>query len=496
MSVANAVAFLIARPGVNDLWAARARASAVSNGVGLTYWFGWFAGGSTPGNYSVLTPWLSALISAELVGALSAVAICVLAPVLLRGTAHPIAGSAVATIAAGINLWSGRIPFLAGSAVAVGALIAVRARRPVLAAVLAVLSVLSSPVSGAFLGLGLAAAFVSVRDLRRISMTTIGAIVVGLGGVAIAFGNPGPQPFSRELCVEIVAAMILFLMARPPEQVRVAIWLSIITAAVLLVVPNGMGSNFGRLAWFCVPVAVVAMSSRRLSVALLLVAPALIAGAEGTVADVRDASARTASEAYYKPLADQFDRLPRLQNYRVEVVAEGEHAAYDALLNHAMLARGWETQEDHALNSSVLDEALDPVTYKVWLDNNAVGYVALPAVLDATYPEYALVSSGKLSYLREIWRNEDWTLFEVINPSPVVGPPARLVAHTQSRLTIQVPSATTFSVRVRWSKYLHASERTGTYDATVIDDGTGWTRITTTGPGTYYLHGSLKKILG
>src|SRR5689334_20751697 len=69
----NAVAFVLARPDVSDLWAARARASAVSHGVGLTYWFNWF-GGSTPGNYSIFTPYVCSLIGTELVGALSAVA--------------------------------------------------------------------------------------------------------------------------------------------------------------------------------------------------------------------------------------------------------------------------------------------------------------------------------------------------------------------------------------------------------------------------------------
>src|SRR3954453_20849471 len=80
----NAIAFLLVRPDVSDLWAARARASAVSHGVGLSYWFGWF-GGSTPGNYSVFTPTVSAVIGTEFVGALAAVATVALATVLVRG---------------------------------------------------------------------------------------------------------------------------------------------------------------------------------------------------------------------------------------------------------------------------------------------------------------------------------------------------------------------------------------------------------------------------
>ena len=102
IAVLNAVLFLLIRPDVNDLWAARARASAVRNGVGLSYWFSWF-GGSTPGNYSVLTPYISAYTTAEVLGAVSAVAIPLLCIVLTRGTEHPIMATSVAAVTAGIS---------------------------------------------------------------------------------------------------------------------------------------------------------------------------------------------------------------------------------------------------------------------------------------------------------------------------------------------------------------------------------------------------------
>src|SRR5258708_31234984 len=71
----GAIAFLVVHPQVGDLWAARARQSAAAHGVGLTYWFSWFGGGSTPGNYSVLIPFVSTLLGAALLGALATAAI-------------------------------------------------------------------------------------------------------------------------------------------------------------------------------------------------------------------------------------------------------------------------------------------------------------------------------------------------------------------------------------------------------------------------------------
>jgi hypothetical protein len=494
VAVLNAAAFLVVRPGVNDLWAARARASAVSHGVGLTYWFSWFGGGSTPGNYSVLSPYLSALLTAELVGALSAVAITLSSAVLLRGTRYPVAGTAVATVAAGINLWSGRVPFLLGTAFAVAALVAVRNQNRVAAGIITVLSIASSPVSGAFLALALAATFITAKPYRRISVTTLATIVVSLGVVGLAFGAPGPQHFSWQLFLEAIGALVLFLLARPPELLRCVIWLSMLTALAMWLIPNGMGSNFGRMIWFCLPVAVVATGGRKLWMSLLLVCPVLLSGANLTVSDLRGAGNPIASKWYYTPLARELDNISGLTSYRLEVVAEGAHAAYDALLDHAMLARGWETQEDNALNRTLKSSTLDATTYKIWLGNNSVGYVALPRSKPETYPEFALVSSGKLPYLHEVWKSPDWTLYRVSDPTPIVAAPQKILTYSQSKLILRATCACTFSVRIRYSRYLRADPVTGSGRATIVTDRSGYTSMTTSVPGDYVLHGTVTSL--
>jgi hypothetical protein len=499
VAVLNAIAFLLVRPGVNDLWAARARASAAEHGVGLTYWFSWFGGGSTPGNYSVLTPYLSALLTAELVGALAAVALTPLCAVLLRDTRHPLAGVWMASAAAGLNLWSGRVPFILGCAFAVAALIAVKAQRRAPAIVLTMLSVFASPVTGAFLALGVAGTLIETRSHRRISATTIMAVVVALGVVGLAFGTPGPEHYSYPLFVETVGGMVLFLFARPPAYLRTVIYLSLLAAVVLVVVPNGMGSNFARMAWFCVPVAVLATSTRRLWIALLATVPILLFGANGTVSDLRDASQPVSQTSYYKPLALELNRLDGLANFRVEIVTHSAHAAYDALLDHAMLARGWETQEDNALNRTLLNADLDATSYKVWLDNNSVGYVAIPLTKTDNSSEYRLVAAGGLSYLTQFWSSPDWVLYQVSNPTPIVAAPQRVLEFSQSHLTIRVPCACTFSVRVRWSKFLRARSEVpdalgSRPSAQVVDDGYGFTSITTPGSGDYVLQGTVTQL--
>ncbi|MEP7180414.1 MAG: hypothetical protein ABI775_15105, partial [Pseudonocardiales bacterium] len=460
-------------------------------------WFSWFGGGSTPGNYSVITPYLSALLTPELVGALAAVAITPLSAALLRNTRHPLAGVAMATAATGINLWSGRVPFILGCAFAVAALLALVAQRRVWAVVLTLLTVFASPVSGAFLALGAAGSFIESKSHRRISAITVIAVGVGLGVVGLAFGTPGPEHFSYWLFGETVGGLLLFLVARPPAYLRTVIYLSMFAAVVLVVVPNGMGSNFARISWFCVPVAVVATSGRRLWIALLATIPIMLLGADGTVQDLSDASQPVSQTSYYKPLATELDRLHGLANYRVEIVTHGAHAAYDALLDHAMLARGWETQEDNALNKTLSSPQLDATSYKVWLDNNSVGYVAIPSTKKDTSPEYTLVDATELPYLTQVWSSPDWILFRVANPTSIVAPPQNVLEYSQSHLKIRVPCACTFSVRVRWSKFLRAKPVPNAQvggSATVIDDGYGFTSVTTTAPGDYIFQGTVTKI--
>ncbi|SHG30312.1 hypothetical protein SAMN05443575_1966 [Jatrophihabitans endophyticus] len=505
----NAVAFFLVRPDVNDLWAARARAAAVHDGVGLTYWFGWFGGGSTPGTYSVVTPPLAALVGTELLCALAAVAVAAIGTLAVRRTRYPLAGAWAVACAAVANLWSGRVPFLLGAALAIGAVIALRRRNRSLTVALTLASMLASPVSGAFLVIGLSGTFLTTRTRawRPIIAWAVGATLVALVAVAVVFGTPGPEPFSAWLALELLVLLALLWSATPPDHVRTTILWSAAAIVVLWAVPNGMGSNFARFVWFCLPVVVLATTRRPVRIAALLVAPALIAGASGTVADLRNSARPVSSVEYYRPLADRLDQIGDLSNYRVEVVNHGAHAGYDALLDHAMLARGWETQQDSALNQSLKQDPLAPITYKLWLDNNAVGYVALPAASVGPYPEYDLVRSRTPRYLRLVWRSPDWKLYRVGNPTPIVGAPARIVRHTQSTMSVSVPCACRIAVRVRYSKFLQASlvpatgsgRRPTTSRPEVVarigDDGSDWTTMTTPRAGTYELSGSLRGLL-
>ena len=282
-AILGSILFLVAHPQVGDLWAARARESAAAHGVGLTYWFSWFAGGSTPGTYSVLVPFASALVGAALLGALATAAITPLCWRLARGSRFPLAATWVATGTAGLSLWSGRVPFAVGSAISVAVLIAVRDQRRILAVAGTVLTVLVSPVCGAFIALGLVGTLLCTRSHRTISAVTIVTAAVALGVVGVLFGAPGPESFTARQAVSAAFALLLLLISRPPKYLQTVIVVSVTVCPLLVAIPTGMGSNFLRFVWIWVPVAVIATARHRLAPAASATALAVLSGALGTV---------------------------------------------------------------------------------------------------------------------------------------------------------------------------------------------------------------------
>jgi hypothetical protein len=495
----NAIVFCLVRPDVPDLWAARARAAAAADGVGLTYWFSWF-GGMTPGEYSVLTPFVCALLGSELVAATAAVAICGIGTWLVRDTRRPTAAAWTIAVSAVINLWCGRVPFLLGAAFAVASIVFVRRRRTAPAAVLAVLSVLASPVSGAFLGMALSGVLVapSMRAYRATVLVTIGCVGGALVLIAAVFGTPGPEPFPPYLLAETVIAIALMLLLAPTPHLRVTLTVSAVAALVVFLIPNGLGANFVRLALFCLPAAAVALSRRRLPTVAVLMTPILVFGGLTSVSAARSAAEAASHASYYAPLAAELDAQPRLADHRLELVAAGR-AAYAALVDHAVLARGWETQSFLALDAQLASPGLDAVEYRAWLDDNAVGYVAVDTSRVRT-PESQLIATGDLGYLRLVWSHDGWRLYEVVQPTPIVSRPARLEDWSQATMHVRVPCACSTLVRIRWSRFLTASPSlpAGTsddvedaYHPALSKDPSGWTVLTTDRPGTYVLHGLL-----
>src|SRR5688572_2078737 len=143
-----AVYFLI-DPRISDLPAAEFRTWLFET-EGFTIWNGqWYAGHHTPG-YSILFPPLAALLGGpEVVGALSPLASAVLFERIVTRHFGPRArwGALWFGFAAGTLLFSSRLPWGLGATFALAAVLALQHRKTWLAAVMAVLATLASPVA-------------------------------------------------------------------------------------------------------------------------------------------------------------------------------------------------------------------------------------------------------------------------------------------------------------------------------------------------------------
>jgi hypothetical protein len=124
------------------------------------------------------------------------------------------------------------------------------------------------------------------------------------------------------------------------------------------------------------------------------------------------------------------------------------------LLPHATLARGYETQSDNNLNHVLMSSSIDAASYRTWLDDNAVAYVALDRRTLDHNPEDRLVRSGRVAYLRQVWSDDHWMLFAVDRPVPIAQSPARVTDADQASLVISVPRPGHYELRLRWSRFL------------------------------------------
>ena len=117
------------------------------------------------------------------------------------------------------------------------------------------------------------------------------------------------------------------------------------------------------------------------------------------------------------------------------------------------LARGWERQLDTADNPLFYGQApLTPGSYRAWLLDNGVRYVALPdAALDfAAQGEAAVIRAG-VPGLRPVWRGAHWRVYGLSGSPGIVSGPAHLTQWGASAIRLVARAPGNVVVRVRYS---------------------------------------------
>ena len=156
--------------------------------------------------------------------------------------------------------------------------------------------------------------------------------------------------------------------------------------------------------------------------------------------------------SYHEPLVRFLKSRPGA--FRVEIPFTENHWEAAHVARSIPLARGWQRQLDRRYNALFYDDALDDARYRAWLDEIAVRYVALPDVaLDyAARDEARLIERG-LPYLRPVWRNEQWRVFAVRDPAPLVEGAARDITLSRDGFQITATRPGSALVRVRHTRW-------------------------------------------
>ncbi|MEJ3745323.1 hypothetical protein WEI85_18765 [Actinomycetes bacterium KLBMP 9797] len=472
----------------------------------------WY-GGVNQFGYSLVSPAVMALLGVRVTGALAVVgAALAFAALLVRtGVPRPLLGGLVGAACIAGNLVSGRVTYALGVAFGLVALLALTAThnriRYAGAAAGALLASATSPVAGLFVGLAGVALILSRRPAAGATLAV--AAAGPLAVTSVLFGEGGWMNISRTDTVHAVVTSLAVAALVGYRPVRIGALLSAAGVLAAALVHTPVGLNATRLVvMFALPVLAACVRvprppvgaktpritarvrlprrhRRRLAAAGLVTILAVGYWWQPPVNhdDLRDAGNPTSDRAYFAPLLAELRR--RAPDGRIEIPPTRDYweAAY---LGDFPLARGWLRQADIARNplffTTVPGAAgtgvpLIPETYRAWLVDNAVTYVAVPdAELSWVGRAEAALATEMLP---EVWRGGPWRLYAVPNPTPLVAAPATLVAHDAATLTFDAPAPGTYAVRIRPSRWLTASD-----GATLVPSG-DWLLVRVPGPGRY-----------
>jgi hypothetical protein len=490
VAIAFAVVYLIWEPRTVDLAAHTFRADLFAE-EGFTIWNGqWYGGHHTPA-YSIISPPLAWLLGPPLALALAAVAAAALFPPLARGAfgeEQARWGSLWFGVATATLLFTARLPFALGVAFGLAALLALQRRRDGWAIVFAALCPLGSPVAGLFLamaGVAFALAANGDRTKRYEGIAIAVAAFVPPLFLSWAFPEGGwaPFPFTAYLPIPAFAIACLIVLPREQRALRWGAALYGVGATVALLMETPMGGNAVRLgALFGAPVLLCALWGRPImrrlwAVPLLAVGLAALGFWQWSPA-VRDVikyiEDPAAKSDYFEPLRQFLYTLP--DQRRVEIPFTRSHWEGAEVAMNVPLARGWLRQLDTGLHPIFYKGEISRLTYASWLADNAVRYVALPSAKPdkSSYRERALIEQG-LPYLRLRWKSDDWRVYEVLLPAPIVIPQrdANIVLEQMQsdELLLDVKTPGEAIVKVRWTPYWYAS------NGACVEPNGDWTRV-------------------
>ncbi|MFH8239444.1 MFS transporter [Streptomyces sp. NPDC018321] len=464
--------FTFANSG-GDLAAQDAWAEFVGRHPDSAYNLAWY-GGMHPVSYSVVSPYLMSVLGVRttmmITGTLSA---GLLTMILIRSRVvrNPLWASLAGLFGLMGNAASGRVTFGLGMMFGLGAVAAVfcwphrwrhkRWAKGLCAAPLAALSTMASPVAGLFVGLVAVALFLQKRRPGAWSLGLAPSAVVALSAVLFPFSGTQPMAFGSAVLPVLFAGLVFWFV--PSTWTTVRITSAVYGLSVLLVwlISSQIGSNITRLAMLFAGAALVAalpftVPKSRKWYALVV----SLVGFAGWIGfkSADDVIHTQPTASWARELAPLLNELQEVgaEKGRVEAVPARSHREASALAPYVNLARGWTRQADMERNPLFYDDTLNSANYHEWLKRWAVHYVVLPKGEpdgDGGKRERELLQRG-LPYLKQVWGDANWQLFQVLDPTPLAEPNAVVQSAEQDEWTIDVKEPGRILIRMPYSPWL------------------------------------------
>jgi hypothetical protein len=455
--------FLLLPPMNTDLAAQLARADFASKYPISIIDFRWF-GGTVEYGYTLWASALMAHVGTKPTGAIAAVVgtwYTVRLLHRLRPT-RPVLGGIAAAVTQVANVVEGRITFACGLAcglIAITLFTTTRMPRWLaigLAAFFSLLAGGASPVAGLLLWVAGAVALLLRKPLAAAVLVLPSAASVAV--ISVIFGDGGHQPFTFLDCLKSLVALMIVLAAVPKRchPIRLGAGIGIVMVIAAFALPTPVGSNSTRLSLlFALPIAASFIHWRTrtlIAAALVTIFAVQLPVGISTIASTGRVSGYS---AYYNTVIDGIRNHGPLIG-RVEVPEMAGHWDSVYLARGVPLARGWLRQTDVRLNDAVFYKQKPTVqSYRTFLTNNAVQYVAVPdAELTRYGSEEKQLISTNLPYLNPVIRNAHWTIYEVLDFTGIVDSPSQVLSQQPDAIVVSVPKNSSIIVRLRWYRWL------------------------------------------
>jgi hypothetical protein len=357
------------------------------------------------------------------------------------------------------------------------------------ACVLAALATLTSPVAGAFVALAAAAWWLERPRWWPVALAACSLVPAVV--LAVAFPEGGSFPFVASSFWPALAGALAVLVVLPREArtVRLGAALYALAIGASFAFATPMGGNVVRLGALFAGPALAALAWRRNRRALALLALPLlywqwVAPVDDWVRADDDASVH---ERYYDGLLG-FLGTRGGGSFRIEIPFTDNHWEARWVAPHVPLARGWERQVDRQRNALFYDNRpLSAARYRRWIDDNAVRFVALAdAPIDYSAAREAQLVRDGLPYLREVWHDAHWRVFEVTGARPLAQGAARVTSIGGESVRLQARRAGAVDLRVRFTPYWRIAVGRGC----VGRGAGGWTRLRVDAPGSVVVQAS------